>query len=44
MKKCNRKDCMWYKEEELGDRCSYAPFKDATCTGDEDCPAFELDN
>ena len=41
--KCNQKDCMWYKEER-DDHCSYSPSKRSTCTGDENCLAFELDN
>lgn len=43
IKKCNQKDCMWYKDD-IADHCSYSPNKDSICTGDENCPAFELDN
>ncbi len=40
MKKCERKDCLWYNEK-CDDNCT----KDTgECTMGENCPAFELDN
>jgi len=43
MKKCNRKECIWYNEAE-DDNCSYTLLESVTCTYDENCPAFEIDN